>query len=75
MKLPIFLKMNIPKKMYPHLYEYNKLMREGKELESQLFTSEHERDIEMESYEFYELISHRKVVFGPDEKVHQTGVD
>ena len=65
--------MNVPKRLYPHLYEYNKLMKEGKDLTAQWYASKHERDLEFESTEMFQVVRNRRFAFGTDKKIH--GID
>ena len=65
--------MNIPKRLYPHLYEYNKLVNQGNETEYEQYASDHEPEIEIESTEMYKVIRNRRFNLGTDKKIH--GID
>ena len=62
---------NIPKRLYPYLYEFYKLRDEGRDLASQFYARKNERKLEYESVEMFKVIRNRKFAFGTDEKVHR----
>ena len=63
--------MNVPKRLYPHLYEYELLIAEGRELGAQLYASKNERVLILETKKMY-LVNHdRKNNCGTDNKIHK----
>ena len=62
--------MNVPKRLYPHLYEYELLMAEGRDLAAKMYATKNEREFERECVEIFKITRDRKLTFGTDEKVH-----
>ena len=51
--------MNIPKRLYPHLYEYESLIAEGRELGAQLYAVKNDRALILEGKKMY-LVRHER---------------
>ena len=64
------MKMNIPKRLYPHLYEYESLQAEGRELGAQMYAVKNERPLILEGKKMYLVKHERKKIFGTDKQIH-----
>jgi hypothetical protein len=64
--------MNIPKRLYPHLYEYELLMAEGRELGAQMYASKNERVLILETKKMYLVKHDREKNLGTDKEIHGT---
>ena len=62
--------MNIPKRLYPHLYEYESLKDEGRELGAQMYASKNERVLILESKKIYLTKRDREKNCGTDKEIH-----
>ena len=62
--------MNIPKRLYPHLYEYESLKDEGRELGAQMYASKNERVLILESKKIYLTKRDREKYCGTDKEIH-----
>ena len=62
--------MNIPKRLYPHLYEYESLQAEGKELGAVYYTTKNQRAIILESKKMYLVRHERERNLGTDKEIH-----
>ena len=63
--------MNVPKRLYPHLYEYESLIDEGRELGAQLYASKNERVLILETKKMYLVRHERERNLGTDNKIHK----
>jgi hypothetical protein len=63
--------MNIPKRLYPHLYEYESLKAEGRELGAQLYASKNERVLILETKKMYLVRHERERNLGTDKEIHE----
>jgi hypothetical protein len=63
--------MNIPKRLYPHLYEYELLMAEGRELAANMYATKNEREFEYECTEIYKTKLYRVQILGTDKEIHK----
>jgi hypothetical protein len=63
-------KMNVPKRLYPHLYEYESFLSEGRELGAQMYISKNERAIILESKKMYLVRHDRERNLGTDKEIH-----
>ena len=63
--------MNVPKRLYPHLYEYESLKDEGRELGAQMYASKNERSIILESKKMYLVKHDRERNCGTDKEIHK----
>jgi hypothetical protein len=62
--------MNVPKRLYPHLYEYELLMAEGRELAANMYATKNEREFEYECTEIYKTKLYRNKNLGTDKQIH-----
>ena len=62
--------MNIPKRLYPHLYEYESLKDEGRELGAQKYASKNEKVLILESKKIYLTKRDREKNCGTDKEIH-----
>ena len=62
--------MNVPKRLYPHLYEYELLIAEGRELGAQLYASKNERVLILENKKMYLVRHERERNLGTDKEIH-----
>jgi hypothetical protein len=62
--------MNIPKRLYPHLYEYESLQAEGKELGAVYYVTKNQRAIILESKKMYLVRHERERNLGTDKEIH-----
>jgi hypothetical protein len=62
--------MNIPKRLYPHLYEYESFLAEGRELAAQMYASKNERKLILESKKIYLSKKDREKNCGTDKEIH-----
>jgi hypothetical protein len=62
--------MNVPKRLYPHLYEYELLIAEGRELGAQLYASKNERVLILEAKKIFLVDRDRKNNCGTDKEIH-----
>jgi hypothetical protein len=62
--------MNIPKRLYPHLYEYESLQAQGRELGAQMYATKNEREFERECVEIFKIKRYRDKNFGTDKQIH-----
>jgi hypothetical protein len=62
--------MNVPKRLYPHLYEYESLKAEGRELGAQMYASKNERVLILESKKIYLTKRDREKNCGTDKEIH-----
>ena len=62
--------MNIPKRLYPHFYEFHKLREEGRDLASQLYASKNEHKLEYESVEMFKVRRYRDKNLGTHKEIH-----
>lgn len=62
--------MNIPKRLYPHLYEYERLVAEGGELGAQYYASKNERTLILEIKKMYLVRHEREKNLGTDKEIH-----
>ena len=63
--------MNVPKRLYPHLYEYESLIAEGKELGAVYYATKNQRDIILESKKMYLVKHDRERNCGTDKEIHK----
>jgi hypothetical protein len=62
--------MNIPKRLYPHLYEFEKLRAEGRELGANVYATKNEREFERECVEIFKIKRYRDKNLGTDKEIH-----
>ena len=62
--------MNVPKRLYPHLYEYESLVSEGKELGAAYYATRNERDLILETKKMYLARHEREKNLGTDKEIH-----
>jgi hypothetical protein len=62
--------MNIPKRLYPHLYEYESLLAEGRELGAQMYASKNEKGLIWECKMIFNTKRHREKNCGTNEEIH-----
>ena len=62
--------MNIPKRLYPHLYEYESLIAEGRELGAQLYAVKNDRALILEGKKMYLVRHERERNLGTDKEIH-----
>lgn len=62
--------MNIPKRLYPHLHEYESLQAEGRELGAQMYASKNERVLILETKKIYLVRHHREKNLGTNKEIH-----
>ena len=62
--------MNIPKRLYPHLYEYESLIAEGRELGAQLYAVKNDRALILEGKKMYLVRHERERNCGTDKEIH-----
>ena len=62
--------MNVPKRLYPHLYEYESLQAEGKELGAVYYATKNQRVIILESKKMYLVRHERERNLGTDKEIH-----
>jgi hypothetical protein len=62
--------MNVPKRLYPHLYEYESLIAEGRELGAQMYASKNERVLILEAKKIFLVDRDRKKNLGTDKEIH-----
>ena len=62
--------MNVPKRLYPHLYEYELLIAEGRELGAQLYASKNDRVLILETKKMYLVRHERGKNLGTDKEIH-----
>jgi hypothetical protein len=62
--------MNVPKRLYPHLYEYESLQAEGKELGAVYYATKNQRAIILESKKMYLVRHERERNLGTDKEIH-----
>ena len=62
--------MNVPKRLYPHLYEYESLKDEGRELGAQMYASKNEKVLILESKKIYLTKRDREKNCGTDKEIH-----
>ena len=62
--------MNVPKRLYPHLYRYESLQAEGRELGAQMYAVKNEREFERECVEIFMIKRNRDKNFGTDKQIH-----
>jgi hypothetical protein len=62
--------MNIPKRLYPHLYEYESLIAEGRELGAQMYTVKNDRSLILEGKKMYLVKHERERNCGTDKEIH-----
>jgi hypothetical protein len=65
--------MNIPKRLYPHLYEFEKLRAEGRELGANVYATKNERAFERECVEIFKIKRYRDKNLGTDKEIHGNG--
>ena len=63
--------MNIPKRLYPHLYEYESFLAEGRELGAQMYASKNERNLMLESKKIFLTKKDREKNCGTDKEIHK----
>ena len=63
--------MNIPKRLYPHLYEYESFLAEGRELAANMYATKNEREFEYECKEIYKTKLYRVHNLGTDKEIHK----
>jgi hypothetical protein len=63
--------MNIPKRLYPHLYEYESFLAEGRELGAQMYATKNEREFEYECKEIFKMKRYRDWNLGTDKEIHK----
>jgi hypothetical protein len=63
--------MNIPKRLYPHLYEYESLKAEGRELGAQMYASKNEKSLIWEYKMIFNTKRHRDKNCGTDKQIHK----
>lgn len=66
--------MNVPKRLYPHLYEFYKLQDEGRELVA-MYVSKNDHELEYESFEIFKVKRYREKNLGTDKEIHNMGVE
>lgn len=64
--------MNIPKRLYPHLYEYESFLAEGRELGAQMYASKNEKALIWECKMILNTKRHREKNCGTDKEIHGT---
>ena len=62
--------MNIPKRLYPHIYEYESLIAEGRELGAQLYAVKNDRALILEGKKMYLVRHERERNLGTDKEIH-----
>lgn len=62
--------MNLPKRLYPHLYEYESLQAEGEELFAMYYANKNQRAIILESKKMYLVRHERERNLGTDKEIH-----
>jgi hypothetical protein len=62
--------MNVPKRLYPHLYEYESLQAEGRELGAQMYASKNERVLILETKKMYLVRHERERNLGTNKEIH-----
>ena len=62
--------MNVPKRLYPHIYEYESLIGEGRELGAQMYAVKNDRDLILEGKKMYLVKPDRKRNCGTDKEIH-----
>jgi hypothetical protein len=67
--------MNVPKRLYPHLYEYESLLAEGRELGAQMYASKNEKCLIWECKMILNTKRHRDKNCGTDKKIHMNEKD
>jgi len=63
--------LNIPKRLYPHLYEYESFLAEGRELGAQMYASKNERNLMLESKKIFLTKKDREKNCGTDKEIHK----
>ncbi len=63
--------MNIPKRLYPHLYEYESFLAEGRELGAQMYASKNEKVLIWECKMILNIKRHREKNCGTDKEIHK----
>ena len=62
--------MNVPKRLYPHLYEYELLLAEGRELGAQMYAVKNDRVLVLEAKKMDLVMHDRKNNCGTDKEIH-----
>ena len=62
--------MNVPKRLYPHLYEYELLIAEGRELGAQMYAVKNDRVLVLEAKKMYFVRHEREKNCGTDKEIH-----
>jgi hypothetical protein len=62
--------MNVPKRLYPHLYEYESLIAEGRELGAQMYAVKNDRALILEGKKMYLVRHEREKNLGTDKQIH-----
>ena len=62
--------MNIPTRLYPHLYAYESLIAEGRELGAQMYAVKNDRALILEGKKMYLVRHDRKRNCGTDKEIH-----
>ena len=62
--------MNVPKRLYPHLYEYESLIAEGRELGAQMYAVKNDRVLILEGKKMYLVRHERERNLGTDKEIH-----
>ena len=65
--------MNVPKRLYPHLYEYESLIAEGRELGAQMYAVKNDRALILEGKKMYLVRHERERNLGTDKQIHCNG--
>jgi hypothetical protein len=63
--------MNIPKRLYPHLYKYESLKDEGRELGAQMYASKNEKSLIWEYKMIFNTKRHRDENCGTNKQIHK----
>jgi hypothetical protein len=67
--------MNLPKRLYPHFYEFYKLQDEGSELAAKMYASKNDHKLEYESFEMFKVKRYREKNLGTDKEIHKMGAE
>lgn len=61
----------VNRKVYPHLYEYNLLKSQGKELNSQMYARKYEGNLVLETKKIYLVRHDREKNLGTNKEIHK----
>ena len=62
--------MNISKRLYPHIYQYESLIAEGRELGAQMYAVKNDRVLILETKKMYLVKHERERNLGTDKEIH-----